>query len=209
MTSRCKHGLDPRFCAECQKAIETEPLPPDALRLTLDGKPGLVLRMESGSENATALVLEGAVGRIVSVACSAFLAFESMAGFDRQQALEQLHTVALGMGYLFHPERALTLREQTEEGPTHCYECKTELSLEKGSLGCRQCQYYVCRCGRCLCGYTGRNYQGDLFTQSPPLPISRKERLEFVRVVRFCAGGTYAEGVNTKGVESTIDNCSG
>jgi hypothetical protein len=70
----------------------------------------------------------------------------------------------LEMGYLFHPERALTIREQTEEGPTHCYQCKTELSLEKGSLGCTQCQYYVCRCGRCLCGFTGWNYRGELFS---------------------------------------------
>ncbi len=189
MTARCKHGLDPRFCAECQKAMETGPLPPDALQVAPDGKPVLLLRINPGSEKATALVLEGAVGRIVSVECSPLLAFGSTAGFDRQQALDRFHTVALEMGYLFHPERALTLREQAEEGPTHCYQCRTELSLEKGSLGCRQCQYYVCRCGRCLCGFTGRNYQGDLFTQYPPPPIPREQRLEFVRVVGFCVGG--------------------
>jgi len=194
MTSRCKHGLDPRFCAECQKAIETEPLPPDALRLTLDGNPALVLRMESGSENATTLVLEGAVGRMVSVGCSGFLAFGSTAGFDRQQALDRFRAVALEMGYLFHPDEALTDREQTEEGPPHCYECKTELSFEKGSLGCRECKYYVCRCGRCLCGFTGRNYQGVIFTQYPSLSIPREQRLEFVRVVRFCAGAPMRKG---------------
>lgn len=137
--STCKHGLDLRFCAECRQAGETEPLSSGALRLTGDGKPALVLRLKPGSENATALLLEDAVGRIGTVECSALRAADASAGFDRQGALDRFHTVALEMGYLFHPERALTIREQTEEGPTHCYQCKTELSLEKGSLGCTQC----------------------------------------------------------------------
>ena len=44
---------------------------------------------------------------------------------------------------------------------------------------------YVCKCGRCLCGYTGRNWKGELFSQFPPLPITRTG-------ASFKAGGSLA-----------------
>jgi hypothetical protein len=90
---------------------------------------------------------------------------------------------------LFRPEFPLTSRERTSEGPPHCYECKVHLSFKKGSLGCTECRYYVCRCGRCLCGYEGWNYLGTPFEQRPPLPIPREQRLEYVRVVTLCQKG--------------------
>ena len=85
---------------------------------------------------------------------------------SRRVLLSQFHAVALQQGYLFHPERVLTARERTAEGPSRCYHCHIELSLEKQSLGCTRCRYYVCRCVRRLCGYTGKNYLGQLFRSS-------------------------------------------
>lgn len=187
MAATCKHGVDVRFCAVCLEAAETEPLQPDALVVTADGNPALLLRPGSDSGNAPALVLENAVVHFANVALEGVLA--PAGGFDRPGLLAQFHAVTQQMGYLFHPGRALTAREQTAVGPGRCYHCRVELSLAKRSLGCTKCQYYVCRCGRCLCGYTGKNYLGQLFSQFPALPIPRRDRLEYVRVVRFCTDG--------------------
>lgn len=189
MSAKCKHGLEPRFCALCRQADETAPLRSDAIWLTSDGRPALVVRVEVDSERAMALLLDGRSARIEVLSLSDLRAIGEGAHSESHEWRDRFHAAALEMGYLFHPNRPLTVREQGEEGPTHCYQCKTEVSWEKGSLGCTKCRYYVCRCGRCLCGYTGRNYRGELFSQYPPLPIPREQRLEFVRVVGFCSGG--------------------
>lgn len=188
MNQRCKHGLDPRFCAPCQEATEREPLPSDTLRYTHDGQPVLVLRLETGSTQATVLRLDAQTP--IATVDLADLRPDESSSVSRPNIIEDFRLLASHRGYLFHPERPLTAREQAEEGPTHCYHCKSELSFDKGSLGCTQCQYYVCHCARCLCGYTGRNYLGQMFTQYPPLPIRREERLEFVRAVIYCTAGT-------------------
>jgi hypothetical protein len=188
MSARCKHGLDPRFCAPCQQAIEGEPLPANALRYTRDGQPVLVLRLEADSTRSTILRLD-AESPITAVYLDDLQADDLSSVARRQEDIKLFLPFALRRGFLFYPERPLTVREQSEEGPTHCYYCKSELSFEKGSLGCTQCRYYVCRCARCLCGYTGRNYRGELFSQYPPLPIRREERLGFVRAVNYCTGG--------------------
>jgi len=190
MGATCKHGVDERYCALCREAAETEPLRPEALVVTSDGNPALLLRPRSDSGNASALVLDNGVGRLAALGLGGVRPIGPTTGLgSRPQILAQFHAVALQMGYLFHPERALTAREQTDEGPGRCYHCHIELSLEKRSLGCTRCRYYACRCGRCLCGYTGKNYLGQLFSQFPALPIPRSQRLEFVRIVRFCTDG--------------------
>jgi hypothetical protein len=187
MTGRCKHGLNPSFCAPCQQATEEEPLPSDALRYTGDRQPVLVLRVQPGSTRVKVLRLDPR-SPTATFDLSDLRVDESSSVSRRQKIIKLFLKTALFGGYLFHPERPLTVREKTEEGPAHCYHCKTELSFEKSSLGCKQCHYYVCRCARCLCGYTGRNYRGELFSQYPPLPIRREERLEFVRAVKYCTG---------------------
>lgn len=184
---KCKHGLDLRTCVDCREARESEPLPPDTLHTTLTGTPVLVLRRTSGASNALIMQVEAGKSRITTIESTGLRVFDARLG-DPRDVLERFHRVALEDGYLFHPRWELTVREQTVEGPSHCYQCRTEVSFNKRSLGCTQCHYYVCRCGRCLCGYTGQNLWGEVFSQRPPLPISRQERLEFVRVVNFCAG---------------------
>jgi hypothetical protein len=189
MADQCKHGMNPRFCGICLKATETAPLRPDDLVLTSDGNPALLFKSGSDTGNAPALVLDNAGGHLTTVGLTDVRPLDPTTGFDRPTLLAQFHEVALEKGYLFHPTRALTHREQTEEGPTHCYHCRpyTELSFAKGSLGCKLCNSYVChRCGHCLSGYTGKNYLGQVFSQPDLLPIPWRERLKYIRVVRFC-----------------------
>lgn len=186
MATKCKHGVDESFCATCREAAETRPLGPESLVITSDGNPAILLRTNSNKGNASALVLEAGMGRLTTVGLGGLQPVDSSAGLITEpRLLARFHEVALKMGFLFHPERELTAREQSDEGPSHCYHCRTILSLKGRSLGCTQCQYYVCLCGRCLCGYTGKNYLGQVFSQYPELPIPRSQRLEFVRIVRF------------------------
>lgn len=182
----CKHGLDGRFCAACQQAKEIEPLRRDALRVTNEGKPALILRTILGSLNVTVLLLDGTTIRFEAMEEISLRHPMTVISLNQQKVFSLFLKLALQKGYLFQPNRELTYREQTEEGPSRCYSCHTELSLAKHSFGCTQCRKYVCHCGRCLCGYEGKNYLGQVFNQSPELPISLEERLEFVRVVRFC-----------------------
>jgi len=184
----CKHGLNPRSCDPCRCAKEAEPLPADAVRLTSGGQPAIVLRLQPESKTARVLVLEGQKGEIVTVDESALRA-NVLAGEPYRALLDLFHSVALEGGCLFHPNGPLTSREQAYSPPS-CHECRTELSFEKASLGCRQCLYYVCGRGHCLCGYTGWNYLGQPFSQRPGPPIRRAERLDYVRVVRLCTHST-------------------
>ena len=184
MSTKCKHGMDRRFCSLCLQASDAEPLPSNPLMYTNDGNPVLLLRLKPGSRRADVLRLD-LENPIIP------LDLDNLRSGDTPDTLRKViidcfHEFALQKGYLFHPTRALTLREQGEEGPSNCYYCRCKLSWDKGSLGCRQCGYYVCRCGRCLCGYTGKNYRGEVFSQLPPIPVKREERLEFVRVVNYC-----------------------
>ena len=56
MAEKCKHGLDPRSCAPCQRANETEALQLTALRRSTAGSPVIVLR-QSESETLVCLIL--------------------------------------------------------------------------------------------------------------------------------------------------------
>jgi hypothetical protein len=181
----CKHGLDERFCPTCQPASETEPLRRDALRVTDEGKPALLLRTILGSLNITVLVLDGKTIRFETVKEISLRHPMTVTSFNQRKVLNLFLDLSLQKGYIFHPRQELTYPEQIEEGPPRCTFDHSELSLEKGSLGCSKCQTYICQCGRCLCGYTGRNTLGQVFS-CPPLPVPREERLEYVRVVRFC-----------------------
>jgi hypothetical protein len=91
---------------------------------------------------------------------------------------------AVKRGYLFLPTHPLTTREQTDQGPTHCYHCKVLLSFQTRALGCTECRSYVCRCGRCICDYEAKNCQGQFFRQKTKLPIDREDRVEYIRVFR-------------------------
>jgi len=100
--------------------------------------------------------------------------------------IHRFQQAALCLGFLFRPQQSLTQREDRPgEGLPPCHYCRIALSCENGSLGCTQCKYYACICGRCLCGYEGRNYRGEFFKQHSSLPISREQRLECVRVARW------------------------
>jgi hypothetical protein len=164
---------------------ETEPLRRDALRVTEEGKPALLLRTILGSLGVTVLMLDGKTIRFETVKEISLRHPMTVLSFNQRKVLNLFLDLSLQKGHLFHPDQELTYGQPTEEGPPRCTFDHSELSLEKGSLGCSKCRAYVCQCGRCLCGYTGSNYLGQAFS-CPPLPIPREERLEYIRVVRFC-----------------------
>jgi hypothetical protein len=179
MPEKCIHGLDTRFCSICRQADDRALLPVQPLRVTSDGHIVVVLRLLP--EGAKIFQLGDSVGlRVVDVQDLRVLADSSAALVDKKRFVQE----AAERGYLFLPSHPLTHREQTDVGPTHCYHCKVILSLETGALGCKQCQYYVCGCGRCLCGYTATNWMGQLFSQHPELPITREDRVEYIRIFR-------------------------
>jgi hypothetical protein len=191
MNGKCKHDLNPRTCSLCISATETEALPENPLRETVGGQIAVVLRLLD--EGSRAKIIRIKVDPAITI-----VPVNELGSFDRlntefSEIVQQLWSVVCTLGYLFLPKSALTYREQTDEGPSRCYHCKTPLSIEVGVLGCTQCRYYVCRCGRCLCGYTGWNYMKQLFSQQPPLPVSREERVEYIRVARYL----YLFGVQT------------
>jgi hypothetical protein len=164
---------------------ETEPLRRDALRVTTEGKPALILRTILRSLEVTVLVLDENTIRFETVKEITLRHPMTVIPFNQRKVLKLFLDLTLQKGYLFHPGRELTYEGPIEEGPPRCLFDHSELSLNKGSLGCRQCRKYVCECGRCLCGYRGRNPLGQVFS-SPPLPVPLEERLEYIRVVRFC-----------------------
>ena len=185
MSVLCKHGLEERVCATCQQASKTAPLRRDALRVTEEGKPALLLRTILGSLNVIVLMLDGKTIRFETVKEISLRHPMTVISLNQRKVLNLFLDLSLLKGYIFHPRQEITYREQIEEGPHRCPFDHSELSLEKGSLVCSKCQTYICQCGRCLCGYTGRNTLGQVFS-CPPLPVPREERLEYLRVVRFC-----------------------
>lgn len=183
MSGKCKHELDPRFCALCQQITEREPLPENTLRETAGGQIAIVLRLMDDGNRAR--ILQVNVNPAITI-----VPVDELRAFERSNAefaefVQELCDLVHTRGHLFFPNGALTYREQTVLGPSHCYHCKTVLSITGGFPGCTQCRYYVCRCGRCLCGYTGWNYMRQLFSQQPPLPVSREDRMEYIRVFRY------------------------
>jgi hypothetical protein len=182
VSAKCKHDIDRRFCAFCREAVEREPLQAAPLMITESGQAVLVVRhFENGVVRVINPVLTPALVETSSACLRPFP--DSKSNMD---AREVLLRVVLDEGYLFIPKQPLTFRERFDDvGPPHCYYCKTVLALDSGTLGCTRCRYYVCGCGRCLCGYTGTNWQGQLFSQCPALPIPREDRLEYVRAFRY------------------------
>ncbi len=164
---------------------ESEPLRRDALRVTEEGNPALILRTILRSLEEMILVLDGNTIRFESVKEITLRHPITVIPFDQRKVLELFLDLALQKGHLFHPDRELNYGELLEEEAPRCTFDHSELSRKKSSLGCTLCRKYVCECGRCLCGYTGKNYLGQVFSY-PLLSIPLEERLEYIRVVRFC-----------------------
>ncbi len=178
--ANCRHGGDAKRCAICQKESELQQLQPWFVK-TVE-QPGFPLVLRKDGPRLKIMSLDG---RILEIDRDTALQVKFYPSVRTSNQLRKFHKPALKLGHLFHPSRPLTAREQREEGPSHCYECKNSVSFAEGSLGCGRCGAYVCRCGTCLCGSpTMRNYLGQLMPPGPPLPLDPKDRLEYLRVVR-------------------------
>ena len=102
-----------------------------------------------------------------------------------QDILQTFHDLASRFGFIFKPSYFLARDRRGE--PIKCHKCKGKISFRNNSLGCSKCKYYICECGRCLCGYVGFVHTGYYLEEGkfPSLPIERRDRRDFVRVVRL------------------------
>jgi hypothetical protein len=160
-----------------------ESLRPDALRVTEEGRPALILRTVLHSLSVKVLVLEGETLRFETVKEISLHHPMTVPSFDSRKVLKIFRNLALEQGYLFQPEQEIT--EPPGLQSRQCPFDHSDLSLEKGALGCTRCGQFVCNCGRCLCGYQGVDTLEEMVTD-PPLPVSRDDRAEYIRALRFC-----------------------
>jgi hypothetical protein len=183
--SNCKHGLNQQFCSICANEHAIEPLDDDVVRLNYDGKYYVLLRESNDEKQNRALYLDSQIVGAVSnfeISNSIVVNKNDNKYYD---ILKRFKKVALEKGFLFVPPHPLTHREGEPIGPPRCFNCHTILGFESRSLGCSVCREYACRCGACLCGYEGFNYLHQFFKKLPPLPISREDRLEYIRIVKL------------------------
>ena len=182
MSSVCKHMFDePQDCGLCRDEI---PLILESLQFKSDGTPIIVLRTFKGGRQSRVLQLDK-VPPFITIDASLIGARNDTwnSSINRQIYLEKFRKLVFELGYLFQPSKPLTTREQTEDGPPHCYKCRTRQSFKAGSLGCKQCGYYVCRCGTCMCGFPGgKNYLNQYIPPQPSLNCNPEERREYIRV---------------------------
>jgi hypothetical protein len=173
------------MAVEKDTLVLSSPLRRDALRVTEEGKPALILRTILPSLNITALVLDGTTIHLETIKEISLRHPMTVPSFKPRKILKVFLDLALQKGYLFQPKQEITYRVIVGEGSPRCPFDHSELSPEKDLFGCTQCRTTVCNCGRCLCGYPSKNHLGQVIS-CPTLPVSREERLEYIRVVRFC-----------------------
>jgi hypothetical protein len=157
---------------------KVEPLRLDALRVTEEGRPALILGAVLPSLSIVILVLNGETLRFEVVKEMSLHHPMTVPSFNSRRVLTIFRDLALEQGYLVEPEQEIT--------PRRCPFDHADLSLEKGALECIRCGQFVCHCGRCLCGCQGEEPPGQMVTYAP-LPISLEDRAEYIRVLRFCA----------------------
>lgn len=181
-TVRCIHGIPTTQCAPCIERMLREPVPQEPFRVDAKGINYLTLRPPHDGRVSVIALRDGAV---LTDTCE-----RDLRNIAETEELRSKFKQAVGeAGYLFYPGYSLSIREDDSElGPANCHACRQPVSFENSSAGCSMCRYYACTCGHCLCGYTLTNWQGQVFRQHPPLPISVAVRREYVRAYRFLSG---------------------
>jgi hypothetical protein len=190
---RCPHGLIPTQCTYCRAR---EPSPPPDLRLfaytphnTEARTFGLTLDRQIDGNSVSVFLhngfpeYSGDVYRVIAESEIDFR-FADFLELDGQRSYRsKLREFALQQGLLFDPTGPLTWREQAQLGPSRCSHCQQIVSFARHSLGCRQCNYYVCPDGYCLCGEGWlTNYLGRVFPPQSPLPIPFNVRRAATRI---------------------------
>jgi len=188
MTS-CKHeSPSEEWCVPCQ----LEP-PRGALRWFVNPRSkvaGVVLSAPNYDGTVRVMLLDE-VGTIrSSLVPEELVVFEepfvTRPDGDKRGLIVRALAIAYASGRLFAPKHELAVRELSSEGPSHCWKCKRIVSYNVGSVGCLQCNYYVCVCGNCVCGLDpGRqNYLRKYMPAQPPPPCKPIIRKEYVRIAK-------------------------
>jgi len=180
-----QHGSkNEEWCVPCQM----EP-PRGALKWFVNPESeaaGVVLSSPAEDGMVRVMLLDGK-GTISRMHISNEVVFEEpfadQTNHERVNLVVRTLELAYPTGHLFAPTYPLEDRELTEAGPANCWKCRRLVSRDSGSLGCRKCNFYVCVCGYCLCGYPGgMNYLQKWIPPQPPPPCAPKLRREYVRI---------------------------
>lgn len=170
---RCIHDLLRQQCEHCRdKSVMSHAYVPQLIVYKPDSIQaegfGLTVGEESGSGKVDALII-GFEPPHNDVRClrvdSSQVDTQSLSSLNSKQKSELraiLRNIALNAALLFEPRAPLTQREQGRMGPPHCTVCGEVVSFSRGSLGCSECNCYVCSRGHCLCGQGWlKNYLGQ------------------------------------------------
>ena len=179
----CVHGMRADWCEHCREIRLGSPISLNPFRLKSNGVIGLILDTPINAEIVEIFLAEG--GKIItSIARSDIESFDEseLTKEDRAKLLKTAENTAK----IWKPKGPLTQREVTDEGPTHCWNCKQTLSYDKGSFGCQVCQQYVCSCGSCFCDITGPgiNYRGEFYPPGLGLPCAKIDRRQLIRIIK-------------------------
>jgi hypothetical protein len=185
MPVTCTHGLDETFCATCPLLGEAEPLRRDALRVTKEGKPVLILRTLRASLSVSALILEGTTLRFETFREMDLRHPMTVIPFNPQKILRLFLDLALQKALVSQTNPELSAGEPMASDRSRIGPAPAPSGPGTESLVCTQCGGVVHRCGCCLCGSKGKKHTGPK-KSSAPFPISREERMEVLRAVLFC-----------------------
>ena len=186
--SNCKHGFGPGECTYCKekKEINDAYLEPQLISM-IDNieQYGLVLSRPDmyGMINVMWLRARNHFEEINKEYADTQYA-NQLPKFEQNRLKQDFRSIAMKEGFLFIPTRPLTLKERIMDEP-NCFECKTRLSYERGSMGCTECVQYACPCGLCFCDFPGGIlWTGKYVSGQPGLPCKLAPRREYVKIVK-------------------------
>ena len=175
----CKHEIESNYCGICREYILESAISLKPFLLKSNNLIGLILDTpaEKGTIEVFLAAEKGEIARIKEEEIAEMALTEE----SRTKLLKTAEETA----WIWLPKGPLTSRENSEEGPSHCWNCKKTLSYTKGSLGCLVCGQYACICGSCICDFPGgRNYLWQFIPPGQGLPCDKVERQQYIRIIK-------------------------
>jgi hypothetical protein len=181
MSGVYRNGGDQEIRPPCQSAGEWEPLRRDALRVTSEGKPALILGTLPASLHVAALILEGTTLRFQNIKEMDLRHPMTVFPFNQQKVLRYILDLALQKAFVYRTRPEISTGNLLAPGFLQEGRLHAPQWIEKDWLVCTQCGGYVCRCGGCLCYDEGqKKYRTSL-------SLRREVRVEYLRAIGFCS----------------------
>jgi hypothetical protein len=179
MSGIYRNGCDQELRPPCQSGGEWEPLRRDALRMTGEGKPALILGTLPASLQVAALTLDGTALRFQTVREMDLRHPMTVFPFNQQKVLAFFLDLALEKAFVFRAKPESPAGKPSAPGFHQEEGHHLPLWIGKELLVCNRCGGYVCPCGGCRCYGAGNKRAG--------LPLPREERVEYLRAILFCS----------------------